>query len=240
MRRRHVAALSAGIALSFCSAAILGAAAPIGSAWAQTAGQLQFSPVQFSPIQLSQARPASGAVTVPEASDFITRLAERAIEGLTDKNLPLAERTQRFRQLLTEGFDVPQIGRFVLGRYWRVATEEERAEYLKLFEDYIVHNYATRFGEYAGENLKIGAASRTNDGDVIVFSELLRPSGAPVKVDWKLRTDGSAFKITDVAVEGVSMTITQRDDFSASIQRSGGRVEGLLTMLRDKVRTAAN
>jgi len=36
------------------------------------------------------------------------------------------------------------------------------------------------------------------------------------------------------------MTITQRDDFSASIQRSGGRVEGLLTVLRDKVRTAQN
>src|SRR5438477_10928295 len=102
MRRRHVAALSAGIALSFCSAAILGAAAPIGSTWAQTAAQLQYSPaqlspIQLSPIQLSQARPASGAVTVPEASDFITRLAERAIEGLTDKNLALAERTQRFR-----------------------------------------------------------------------------------------------------------------------------------------------
>jgi phospholipid transport system substrate-binding protein len=179
-------------------------------------------------------------VTVPEASEFVARLAERAIEGLTEKDIPLAERTQRFRLLLTEGFDVPQIGRFVLGRYWRVATEEERAEYLKLFEDFIVHNYATRFGEYAGENLKIGGASRTAEGDVTVYSELLRPNGAPVKVEWKLRQHDSSFKITDVAVEGVSMTITQRDDFSASIQRNGGKVEGLLTMLRDKVRTAQN
>jgi len=230
MRKCRYAAASAGIALSFFSAAILST-----SAQGQTPAQL--SPVQ---LHLAQSRPASGAVTVPEASSFVSRLAERAIQGLTNKDISTEERTQRFRQLLTEGFDVPQIGRFVLGRYWRVATEDERAEYLKLFEDFIVANYANRFGEYAGENLKIGAGSRTGDGDVIVYSELIRPSGAPVKVDWKLRPEGGAFKIVDVAVEGVSMTITQRDDFSASIQRNGGRVEGLLSMLRDKVKTAQN
>jgi phospholipid transport system substrate-binding protein len=220
-----VAALAAGIAL-FCSVAILGA--PVR---AETA-------VQLSPIQLTQAR-SSGGIAVPEASDFISRLAERAIQGLTDKNVPVPERTQRFRTLLTEGFDVQQIGRFVLGRYWRVATEEERAEYLRLFEDFIVTNYATRFGDYAGENLKIGTATKNGD-DIVVPSELIRPAGAPVRVEWKLRSEGNSFRITDVAVEGVSMTITQRDDFSASIQRNGGRVEGLLTMLRDKIKTEQN
>ena len=49
-----------------------------------------------------------------------------------------------------------------------------------------------------------------------------------------------SFKIVDVLVESVSMSITQRDDFSATIQRAGGRVEGLLAVLRDKVRTASN
>lgn len=225
---RRFAAVSAGIALSFCSVAIPGVSA-----------QAEI-PVQPGSIQLSQARTNSGGVTVPEASDFVSRLAERAIEGLTDKNVSLVERTQRFRHLLTEGFDVPQIGRFVLGRYWRVATEDERAEYLRLFEDFIVSNYATRFGEYAGENLKIGAATRTGEADITVSSELIRPNGAPVRVEWKVRQQDGGFKITDVAVEGVSMTITQRDDFSASIQRNGGKVEGLLTMLREKVRTAAN
>jgi phospholipid transport system substrate-binding protein len=225
---RRFAAVSAGIAFSFCSVAIPGV-----SAQAEV-------PVQPGSVQLSQARTSSGSVTVPEASDFVSRLAERAIEGLTDKNVSLVERTQRFRHLLTEGFDVPQIGRFVLGRYWRVATEDERAEYLRLFEDFIVSNYATRFGEYAGENLKIGAATRTGEADITVSSELIRPNGAPVRVEWKVRQQDGGFKITDVAVEGVSMTITQRDDFSASIQRNGGKVEGLLTMLREKVRTAQN
>ena len=96
------------------------------------------------------------------------------------------------------------------------------------------------FGEYAGENVRVGNASQNADGDVSVYSEIVRPSGAPIKVDWKLRRADKSFKIVDVAVEGVSMAITQRDDFSASIQRSGGKVEGLLAMLRDRVKTASN
>ena len=68
-----------------------------------------------------------------------------------------------------------------------------------------------------------------------------RPSTRPpVRVEWRLRRDGAGFKIVDVLVESVSMSITQRDDFSATIQRAGGRVEGLLAVLRDKVRTASN
>jgi len=98
---RHVAALSGGSRSRSVVRRFLAPRPLFGSAWAQTGGSASVQscstqPIQLSPIQLSQARPASGAVTVPEASDFITRLAERAIEGLTDKNLPLAERISAF------------------------------------------------------------------------------------------------------------------------------------------------
>ena len=42
-------------------------------------------------------------------------------------------------------------------------------------------------------------------------------------------------KIIDVAIEGISMSVTQRDEFSSVIQRGGGRVEALLASLREKV-----
>ncbi len=186
--------------------------------------------------QIAQARPAS-ATPSPEAGTFIVTLADRAIAGLADKEASRTDRESRFRMLLTDGFDVPHIARFVLGRYWRVASEAERTEYLQLFEDFIVHSYSQRFGEYAGENLKVAGTRNMPDGEAMVLTDLLRPSGPPVKVEWRMRRDRDSFKITDVVVEGVSMSITQRDDFSATIQRSGGRVDALLGVLRDKVKT---
>jgi phospholipid transport system substrate-binding protein len=175
---------------------------------------------------------------VPEAGEFLSGLASKAIAGLTDKSIPPTERATRFRVLLTEGFDVPTIARFVLGRYWRTATEDERAEYLKLFEDFIVQSYASRFTEYAGENIRVTMSRAGSDGEVTVYTDLVRPSGPPVKVEWRTRRESGSFKIVDVIVEGVSMGITQRDDFSAAIQRGGGKVEALITILRDKVKTA--
>lgn len=189
------------------------------------------------PYPLAQARPASASTHSPEAGAFINGLADRAIAGLMDKNASRHDRESRFRVLLTDGFDVPLIARFVMGRYWRVASEAERAEYLQLFEDFIVATYSQRFGEYAGENLKVVNTRAQPDGDTWVLSDLMRPSGPPVKVEWRLRREGSSFKIIDVVVEGVSMSITQRDDFSATIQRAGGKVDALLAQLRDKVKS---
>lgn len=184
-------------------------------------------------VTIAQAR-----APLPEAGTFISGLASEAIAGMADKSLTLEDRTQRFRKLLTTDFDVPEIARFVLGRYWRVATPDERAAYTKVFEDYIVNIYAARFQEYNGEQLKVNSAVHDDDG-ALVSSSIVRPSGPPVKVDWKLKTAASSFKIVDVVVEGVSMSVTQRDDFAAAIQAHGGKVAGLIDMLKDKVQQTA-
>lgn len=183
---------------------------------------------------LGQANaPATG--TAPEAANFIVKLAERAVTGLARTDVTYAERDRRFRELLDEGFDVPAIARFVLGRYWRTATEAERVEYMKLFEELIVQMYSSRFIGYAGESVRVISTRAGSDGEVTVVSELARPSGAPIRIDWRVFRTGAGFKIYDVVVEGVSMSVTQRDDFSGLIQSSGGRVENLLAALREKV-----
>jgi hypothetical protein len=56
-----------------------------------------------------------------------------------------------------------------------------------------------------------------------------------VAVDWRIRSRGDALKVIDVAVEGVSMSVTQKSEFSAVIQRGGGDIEALLQSLRQRV-----
>jgi phospholipid transport system substrate-binding protein len=122
----------------------------------------------------------------------------------------------------------------VLGRYWNVATEEQRAEFVKLFEEYIALAYSTRLAEYTGETLKVTGSRPDADG-AVVSSQILRPAGAaPVKVDWRLIGRNGAYKISDVSVDGISMAVTQRSEFASVIQHNGGQVQGLITMLREK------
>ena len=151
-----------------------------------------------------------------------------------------SERFARFRDLLREDFDVPGIARFVLGRYWNLATEEQRAEFVKLFEEYIARAYSIRFAEYAGEKFKVMGSRPDADG-AIVSSEILRPTGqAPIKVDWRLTGRHGDYKISDVTVDGISMAVTQRSEFASVIQHNGGQVQGLIAMLRERTAGSAS
>jgi len=181
-----------------------------------------------APVVLAAADPAA----------VITNLGNRALEVLGKSATP-AQRVARFHELFREDFDVPAIARFVLGRYWKTATPEQQDEFTKLFEDYIALVYSSQLSAYSGETLKV-IGSRADPEGAIVASEIVRPAGAPpVKVEWHLTDQHGAYKIRDVAVDGISMAVTQRSEFASVIQRNGGQVQGLIAMLREKTGGAA-
>ena len=180
---------------------------------------------------------ASPNAIAADANVFMSELWTRAVEVL-DKKAPLTERLTRFRQLFHADFDGPGIARFVLGRYWRTASEQEQQEYMKLFEDYVIFVYGTRLSNFNGETFKV-RGSRTDESGTVVSTDIISPSGEPpIKVDWRLVADRGAFKINDVIIEGISMMVTQRSEFASIIQRHGGQVGGLLALMREKTNTA--
>ena len=161
-----------------------------------------------------------------DARAFVGTLGEQAIQVLGPSVSP-AQRLARFRELFRNDFDVPGIGQFVLGRYWRTATPQEQQEFLALFQEYIVRAYSARLGEYGGEPFRVTGV-RPNADETIVTSEIIRSNSSRVAVDWYLIGGTGQYKITDVYVGGISMKVTQRDEFAAVIQRSGGQVGGLI------------
>lgn len=181
----------------------------------------------------------AGATAAPsEGPDqFITHLSKEAISSLTQPKITTAERQKRFRALFDTNFDVPAIAKFVLGLYWRQATPQQRKEFVTLFEDFIVKSYAKQFGNYSGTGITIKQTIKLSPTDTLVVSTL-QPNDTtqPVRVDWRVHDNDSAYKIRDVLVEGISMSVTHRDEFAAVIREHGGRIEGLLTALRNKVR----
>jgi phospholipid transport system substrate-binding protein len=184
---------------------------------------------------------AGAAVPARAALDpgaFINNLGNEALAVLGPQTSP-EQRVVAFRALFRRDFDVPQIARFVLGPYWRVATPEQQREFVQLFENYIALAYSTRLSQFSGERLLVTGWQPIPDG-AVVTSEVGRPNGgSPVGIDWRLTRHGSTYKINDVVVDGVSMAITERSEFASVIQRNGGSVQDLLTMLRAKTADAA-
>jgi phospholipid transport system substrate-binding protein len=171
------------------------------------------------------------------ARDFIRSLGDQTVATLSDHSLSKEVRTDRLRRLFARGFDTRTIALFALGRHWRGASQQQLREYFALFEEFIVTSYAERFGAYTGETLAIKGARVAGGGDVVVLSELEQPGEPGLRVDWRVRQTKRGYKIIDVIVEGVSMLITQRDEFIAVIRSHGKGIEGLLAALRKKTGT---
>ena len=182
------------------------------------------------------------ATSGPQASSgddpaltFIQSLGDRAVEALRDNvNSSFEEREAAFREVMVKGFDIPIVGRFVLGRHWRTASKEQRKDYMAVFVDFIVRVYASRFDSYGGELFTARSVIHDESGDKIVRAQIVRPSrGDPIGVDFRVRMRDEGYKVIDVTVEGISMLHTHRVEFASVVNRKG--IDGLLSDLRARV-----
>lgn len=171
------------------------------------------------------------------AGNFLTELTDRAVAQLTEPGLAEAERKLRFRNLLKEAFDLPVIGRFVLGRYWRRADEAQRNDFLDAFEDMMLHRFLPLFSEFSSDKFNVGASRpyKSNPDFVSVESKLRRENGEPIRVNWRVRKHGDSYKIVDIVAEGVSIAVTLRSEYVSVLKRNGGDVDALTQVLRELV-----
>jgi len=180
---------------------------------------------------------AARADTAPDARQFINRLINKALQTLAETTTDESRREQDFRHLLRDNFDTPRIARFVLGRYWNSASEQERQHFVDIYREFIIKSYAAQFAQYRGETVKV-TTSRPEGPDItVVNSEIIHPSGdPPIHVAWRVHRDsGNDYKIVDVDVEGVSMLLAQREEFATVVQRNGGTLSGLIQALQQKL-----
>ncbi len=181
---------------------------------------------------------ASGSVPANDtdrAKQFILALGNTAISTMSSGALSGPEREAGLRHLLVENFDLDMLSRLVLGRYWRVATAAERTEYRELFESFTLSAYIARLSTYSDESLSVLGAVRGKRGVIVVRSEIESPKKPPMRIDWLVHVTEGRFRVIDVAVEGISMAITQRSEFASIIKSSGGHVSGLIVALRQRI-----
>ena len=180
--------------------------------------------------------PSFAQDTPSDARNFVQKLGERAINELTPEDISDADRVKRMRALLADDFDMPTIAKFVLGIYWRRATEAERSEFLELYQTVVAHSYSRLFKDYAGEIFLVNKERPAPGGGVIVYGRSPRLSDEPILVEMLVKKAGNKFKTMDIKVAGVSMPLTHRKEYSSVIRRRNGKVSGLLDALRKKTR----
>ena len=167
------------------------------------------------------------------AANVIQTMADQAINELTDQTLADDVRRKKFVSLMDRYFAMDVVSRFVLGRYWRSISKDEIEEFSVLLQNYLALNYANQFKEFNGEQFVVGNEVQKNK-DTFVESQFVRPDGPPINIVWRMRVFDDSYKIIDVSIEGLSMGITQRDEFTSVIQQNNDDVSALTEALKAK------
>lgn len=193
------------------------------------------SMAQSSQSQVANAR--HGSAQSAEAGRSLVRVVDQAIIRLTGDLSP-PQRIQELHRLLKEHVDLPALGRFALGRYWRSASDRDRADFLTLFEELIVRTSEAGLDDFTGDALHL-TETRDADDEFIVRSALTIREGRTVQIDWRLDNDLARLRIQDIVVEGISVRVMLRDYFAAAIQERGGMPTSLLSVMHEMVHLPA-
>jgi phospholipid transport system substrate-binding protein len=176
---------------------------------------------------------ASSSRSLDAAKQFIMDLAQQSMIALQTPDKSSPQRQTEFRELWRDGVAFKTTSRFVLGRYWRSATPEQRERYQELFVDSVMRTSETVLSNFDDDELIVTDTRLAGKKDILVSTKLIHSKGPAVPVDWRVRIIDDRYQVIDVAIEGVSMALTKRSEYSSVVKNRG--MEGLLTALQPNI-----
>lgn len=178
--------------------------------------------------------PAAFAQT-DEAKAFAQKIADDIMERVVKIKAPDSVKEQNFNAIFTQAADLKKIARFTLGRFAKTASEQDLQAYTTAFTDNVVDTWTQRFASYAGEKIVFTDARQENGKDVYVHSDLLMADGVnKIEIVWRVSMKKSKTHLVDLVVEGVSMILSYRNEYTAILQQNGGNIADLTEKLKNK------
>jgi len=176
---------------------------------------------------------AAAAATDPEA---VARELNAGLLGVMKDSATLdyAARAERIGPLVDAAYDVAFMAEKSLGREWDELDDEAKKNWVALFREFMIANYAGRFTGYTGEAFEQFGKEDGAYDTVLVKTRLIVPKQENVDLDYRLRETPDGWRIVDVYLKGsVSELALRRSDYTAVLKRGG--FDDLSTYLHGKV-----
>jgi phospholipid transport system substrate-binding protein len=188
----------------------------------------------FAAPFLLLGRGVRAADEVAEAKAFVQKTGDAILAVVNTPGAPASKRAALAR-IVDDAVDVEGVARFALGRFWRIATPEQRQTYLSLFRKYLVYNVTGRLNQYKNTTFTLDRAQPMN-GDISVATTIRTSNSPPADMQWMVSFASGKPQIVDLVAEGTSLRVTQRSDYASVITRGGGQdVQALLDAMRQQI-----
>jgi len=169
-------------------------------------------------------------VLVQETTDKITsvlRAEQDKIKAEPDRLLEIVD------TIVAPHFDFERMSSWVLGKYWRKASDDEKNRFAQEFRTLLVRTYAKALNDNYDKQIDMLTPRKRKDGkQVTVRTEIQQSGGFPIPISYKMHMKEGVWKIFDVNVDGISLVANYRSSFAKEIRKDG--LEKLIARLADR------
>ena len=169
-----------------------------------------------------------------EADVFVQSTVNRA-SLILSKNISKEEKINELKSIAKETVDIKGVGFYSLGAARKGLNDDQKKEYLELFENYFLKSFSSRLSEYTNPEIDVKSKEVLNENYTIVNSLLIATSERPeVKIDWRVYTKNPDNPlIRDLIIEGLSLARTQKEEFASILNSNDGDLKVLFKILED-------
>ena len=159
--------------------------------------------------------------------------AKSAVDDLTEmfkvRQIPEADRQQKFRVIAARHFDIAEMAQSVIGDYWSRFTPAQKAEIIPLLAVFIEDSFLSKIESYSvlkiDQHLKsIQFVKQTSRGpdyaevfSMVTFEDL----DNPINVTYLMRRDSNKWKIYDLKIGSISILANYRNQFVRVLNNGG-------------------
>lgn len=180
---------------------------------------------------------AVAAVSDPQ--QMVRETGDKVLAEVTARKAELEARPELIYPLVESTvlphFDFRDMSQSALGRFWRDASEDQKAGLTREFRELLVRTYASALLGYSGQQIEYLPAQIPADATNVMIPTRIASAGAPpVPINYRLKLEDSKWMVYDVVIDGVSLITNYRSQFAAVVRRNG--IDGLISTLADKNR----
>jgi phospholipid transport system substrate-binding protein len=191
----------------------------------------------------AQASAAAAMIGGGDPTAMVKAVIDQATAVVRDTQTPTAARDKRLREIAEANFDFPDMARTTLGYHWRGLTPQQQSEFVQVFTSFMENVYLSKLQEYGVQKIRNTVANSAvnftgQQFDGADYAEvrstvMLKDQAQPIKVDYLVRRDGTAWKIYDLNIDAISVMANYRQQFNRVLNNDG--YPALISLLKKKV-----
>ncbi|MCS4534120.1 MlaC/ttg2D family ABC transporter substrate-binding protein [Neisseria montereyensis] len=187
-----------------------------------------------TPIVIAAPYAAAAQAQLHPAQIQLQQNIESVLKIARNDNLSDQQKIRQIEHYADNYLDYQRIAALAVGLPWRQFSPKQKTDFIAAFKEMMIAMYS-RSALLGASTTKVKLLPKLVDNGrnrIDVFTEVQTKNGNRYEVSYQLYKTGSAYKLYNIRVDGVSMVTVYRNQFNDLIKQKG--IDGTISTVRAK------